>query len=139
MWWTGLVEAISKPFTQWFKNKGDIKKAKHKLELAIIDNQSRLALSEAEYNHQWEMESLKGNSPHLRVFCFVQFAIPLTVSVVSPEHGATIWANLELVPKWFVQVYMLMVGAIWGISEIKRLVPTMLGEIGARIKSKKKD
>jgi len=139
MWWTGLVEAVSKPFTQWFKNKGDIKKAKHKLELAIIDNQSRLALSEAEYNHQWEMESLKGNSQYLRIFCFVQFAVPLMISVVSPEHGAAIWTNLDLVPAWFVKVYIIMVGAIWGIHEFKQVAPSIIGEIGSRFKAKKKD
>ena len=61
------------------------------------------------------------------------------ISVVSPEHGAAIWANLELVPAWFVKVYIIMVGAIWGIHEFKQVAPDIIAEIGARFKAKKKD
>lgn len=131
---SGLVA----PVTEWVKNKGEVKKAKHKRELAIIENQSRLAMSESEYNHNWEMESLRGNSQYLRYFCFVQFAIPLMISVVYPEHGAVIWANLELVPSWFVKVYIIMVGSIWGIHEFKQVAPSIIGEIGKRFTGGKK-
>ena len=136
--WSGIIEAVSAPFTQWVKNHGAIKEAKQKRKLAIIDNQARLALSEAQYNNAWEMESLKGNSQYLRVFCFVQFAIPLMISVIYPEHGAKIWANLEMVPAWFVKVYIIMVGSIWGIHEFKQVAPSIIGEIGKRFRSDKK-
>ena len=136
MWWSGVIEAISNPVTQWVKNRGEVKKAKHTRELAIIDNQSRLALSESEYNHNWEMESLRGNSKWLRVICFVQLALPLNISIISPEHGTLIWANLDLVPAWFVQLYAIVIGSIWGIHEMKAVAPHVIGAI-AKIGNKK--
>ena len=75
------------------------------------------------------MESLKGNSKALRVVCFVQFAIPLNISVIWPDVGVEIWTNLDQVPAWFIQVYAIIVGSIWGISEFKSAAPQVIGAI----------
>ena len=123
---------ISKPVTQYIKNRGDIKKAEHSRDLAIINNQARLAETKESHNHQWEMESLKGNSKALRFMCFVQFAIPLNIAVIFPEAGAEIWNNLDDVPAWFVQAYVIIVGSIWGISEFKSAAPQVIGAIMSR-------
>jgi len=136
MGWLSVLDFISEPVTQYLKNRGEIKKAKHKRNLAIIDNQARLAMSEKEFNHQWEMESLKGNSQWLRIVCFVQLALPLTISVVSPEHGKAIWDNLDGVPAWFVQMYAIVIGSIWGIHEFKGAAPQVISAI---INRKNKD
>lgn len=127
--WANILGVIASPITQWVKNRGEIKKAKHTRDLAVIENQARLAASKEEYNAQWEMESLKGNPQALRIFCFIQLALPLNIAVISPEHGELIWANLELVPAWFVQMYMIVIGSIWGISEFKKAAPSVVGAI----------
>ena len=74
---------ISAPVTQWIKNRGEVKKAEHQRDLAVVNNQARLAESAESHNHDWEMESLKGNSKWLRVFCFIQIALPLNMKSVS--------------------------------------------------------
>ncbi len=127
--WQGILGFVSKPLTQFLKNRGEIKKAEHERDLAIVHNQARLAQSQQDYNAQWEMESLKGNPKSLRIFCFIQLALPLNIAVISPEHGKLIWANLELVPGWFVQMYMIVIGSIWGISEFKKAAPSVIGAI----------
>lgn len=124
-----ILKVISAPVTQWIKNRGEIKKAKHTRDIAIINNQARLAQDKQSHNAQWEMESLKGNPKALRIFCFIQLAIPLNVAVISPEHGEAIWANLEQVPGWFVQMYAIVIGSIWGISEFKKAAPSVIGAI----------
>ncbi len=130
-----LFDFISAPVTQYLKNSGEVKKARQERKLAIINNQTRLASSEKEYNHEWEMESLQGNSQWLRVICFVQLALPLNISVIWPEKGAAIWTNLEGVPPWFVQLYMIVVGSIWGIHEFKKAAPKIIGAVLSRKKS----
>ena len=123
MTWLAILDFISNPLTQWFKNKGEIKAAKHTRELAVINNQARLASDTESHNHEWEMASLKNQDTSLRWCSFWLFALPILITVIAPEYGAIIWANLALVPQWFVTVFISMIGGIWGIVELKKAIP----------------
>ena len=127
--WQSIISAISSPVTQWLKTSGEVKQAKHTRNLAVINNQARLAEDTAQYNHAWEMESLKGNPKWLRVLCFLQIALPLNIAVISPETGNAIWANLDNVPGWYVQLYMIVIGAVWGVHEFKQAAPAVIGSV----------
>lgn len=118
-----MFDFISKPLTQWFKNRGEVNTAKHARELAVINNQARLASDEASHNHEWEMASLKNQDTSLRWCSFWLFALPILITVISPEYGAIIWENLGLVPQWFKTVFISMIGGIWGIVELKKAIP----------------
>lgn len=133
---TEILSFISSPVTEYIKGRREIKKAKHDRELAVINNQTRLAASEKEYNHEWEMQSLKGNSKGLRFFCFLQFSIPIMITCVWPEKGKEIFQNLEAIPEGFMSLYTLMIASIWGISELKNAAPAIVGGL---IKSVRKD
>jgi len=133
-WLSGILGFISKPVTQYIKNKGEIGKAKHVRDLAIIENQARLAMDQQSNNHAWEMESLKGNSQWLRIICFVQLALPLTITCIWPEQGREIFVNLDVVPPWFVQLYMIVIGSIWGIHEFKSAAPQVIAAVLNRSK-----
>lgn len=132
MSWLGLFDFLSKPVTQYIKNRGEIKKAKHNRDLSIIENQARLAQDKESNNHSWEMESLKGNSQYLRIVCFIQLALPLTITCIWPEQGKEIFSNLESVPPWFVQMYMIVIGSIWGIHEFKAAAPQVIAAVLSR-------
>lgn len=114
---------LSAPVTKWIENRGEIKKAEHNRELSIINNQARLASDKESYNHEWEMASLKNQDTSLRWCSFWLFATPILITVIAPEKGAIIWANLDLVPQWFVTVFISMIGGIWGIVELKKAIP----------------
>ena len=137
--WLGVFDFISKPVTQYIKNRGEIKKAKHTRDLSIIENQARLAQDKESNNHSWEMESLKGNSQYLRIVCFIQLALPLTITCIWPEKGKEIFTNLEVVPAWFVQMYMIVIGSIWGIHEFKSAAPAVIAAVLSRGKSNAKE
>lgn len=125
-WLTGLFSFISAPFAKWVENRGKIKKAELDRDLAIINNQARLASDEASYNHEWEMASLKNQDTSLRWFSFMLFSLPIIITVIAPEYGAVIWVNLDLVPKWLVTVFVSMIGGIWGIAELKKAIPQVV-------------
>jgi hypothetical protein len=129
-----LFTFIAAPITQWLENRGEIKKAQHERELAVINNQARLAKSEQEFNHQWEMESLKGNSPWLRVIVFIQLAIPFNVAIISPDKGKVIFDNLTSVPEWYVQMYLIVIGSVWGVSEFKKAAPGVIAGIAKAVR-----
>ena len=123
MTWPGFFDFISSPLTQWIKNRGEVKIAKHTRTLAVINNQARLASDIQSNNHEWEMASLQNQDTSLRWCSFWLFALPILITVISPEYGAVIWVNLELVPEWFVTVFIAMIGGIWGIVELKKAIP----------------
>lgn len=128
-WLTSTLNFLSAPVTQWVKNRGEVNAAEHTRDLAIISNQARLAQSEETHNHEWEMQSLKGNSRWLRLVCFLQFALPITITCLSPETGKEVFTNLGFVPPWFVQTYMIIVGSIWGIHEFKQAAPAVISAV----------
>ena len=106
-----IIAAISSVITSWLS----IKKAKN-------ENTARLLESKESHNHAWEMESLTHNPASLRFFSFGLFSTPIIITVISPEHGAKIWANLEHVPDNFMTIFMIMIASIWGASEAKNLI-----------------
>jgi len=122
-WLASLFSFLSAPVTEIIKNRGEVKAAKHKRELAVINNQARLASDEQSHNHEWEMASLKNQDTSLRWCSFWLFALPILITVISPEYGAVIWENLALVPQWCVTVFISMIGGIKGIVELKKAIP----------------
>ncbi len=109
----------------------DKKKAKHEMQMAGITNRTRLLLSEQEANHEWEMKALETSSSSLKHMSFLLFAGPVLITVLSPEYGATIWTNLQLVPEGFMRIYYAITGAIWGVAALKDhgvALKTLLGK-----------
>ena len=123
---TEFFSFISAPITKWLENRGQVKAAEHSRDLAVINNQARLASDKESHNHEWEMASLKDKDNALRWVSFWLFALPVVITVVAPEYGAVIFQNLELVPDWFKGVLISMIGGIWGIVELKKAVPQMI-------------
>ena len=103
--------------------------AKHKLDLAVIENKARLAQSKHDANSDWEMAQLQDKDKFLRWFSYTLFTAPIVITVLAPEYGRRIFENLEYVPEWMVQVFIAMNGAVWGLSSLKNVAPSVVGAI----------
>lgn len=101
--------------------------AKHKLDVAVLNNKARLAQAKESHNSEWEMAQLQDKDKYLRWFSYTMFTAPIVITVLAPEYGRRIFENLEYVPEWMVQVFIAMNGAVWGISSMKNVVPGMIG------------
>ena len=121
--WLGGLFA---PLTQWLENRGKIKQAELDRDLAVINNQAKLVQSTTDNNHNWEMQSLQDKDKTLRFFSYSMFTAPILITVVSPEHGAKIFENLESVPPWLVQTWIAINGGVWGIASLKNVVPQFI-------------
>ena len=113
----------------FFKNRAEKAAAKHKLELNVLENKARLALAEHEANSEWEMAQLQDKDKILRWFSYTMFTAPIIITVISPEWGKQIFQNLEYAPSWVVEVWIAMNGAVWGLSSLKNVVPSVVGSI----------
>ena len=127
-----LIGPVANLAGSWLKGRAAKSQAKRDLELAIIQNKTRLALSENEANHEWEMAQLQDKDKWLRYFSYTMFTAPIVVMVVAPEHGKRIFENLDYVPSWLVEIWIALNGAIWGLSSLKGVVPSVVGSIRKR-------
>ena len=123
-----FLSGIFAPITTAIDYYGQIKLAEKNRDLAVINNQARLAQSTTDNNHDWEMQSIRDKDKTLRFFSYSMFTAPILITVVSPEQGAAIFQNLENVPQWLVQTWVAINGAVWGIASLKNVVPQFVGQ-----------
>ena len=124
--WGEVLGFISKPITTWIQGRNEINVAKHQRDLAVINNQARLATEKQEYNAAWEMASLQDKDKGLRWFSFILFTFPIVIMVVAPNYGLEVFARLESVPEWMMQIWFYMISGVWGIAILKDAVPQIV-------------
>lgn len=127
--WLAPLMALIDIGGTYFKRKGEKQVAKHKRDLAIIDNQARLAMSEQEANASWEMQNLKDKDHFLRNFSFFLFTFPIVISVVAPAYAEEMFINLDKVPDWLLQIYFYMIAGVWGIAALKNNVSEIVSNM----------
>ncbi len=124
-----LIAPIANLAGTFIKNRAEKSMAKHKLELNVLENKARLALAEHEANSEWEMAQLQDKDKILRWFSYTMFTAPIIITIIMPEWGKQIFQNLEYAPSWVVEVWIAMNGAVWGLSSLKNVVPSVVGSI----------
>ena len=116
---TGLIsEGIG-----FFKEK---QRAKHETKMREITSQD-----------SWDSKQIEKADKWTRRLSFVLFSWPMVTAVFSPDTAQKAWVAMENAPQWYVQAYMGITGAIWGISEFKRMVPDLIAKV--RTAKKKKE
>lgn len=121
-----LLGPIASLAGQVVEKRAEKSAAKHKLDLAVIENKARLAQSKHDANSDWEMAQLQDKDKFLRWFSYTMFTAPIVITVIAPEYGRRIFENLEYVPEWMVQVFIAMNGAVWGLSSLKNVAPSVV-------------
>lgn len=124
-----LIGPIAGLASSFMNKQAEKAQAKHKLEMAIIENKARLAAAKDQANADWEMAQLEDKDKVLRWFSYTMFTAPIVITVVSPEWGKQIFQNLEYAPSWVVEVWIAMNGAVWGLSSLKNVVPSVVGQL----------
>jgi len=121
-----LIGEVIKQGVDFFSDK---QKAKHAVEIAVLDNAKRLAASKTSHNQEWEVHQLRNGDKWLRRISFTLFALPLLITVIKPAAGAQIFINLESAPDWYVQTFISINGAVWAIVELKHAAPQFVSGI----------
>lgn len=104
---------------------------KHKRELAAAEaeNKARLLRDEQSHNSAWEMANLTDKDQGLRRVCFGIFITPFFWAMFDPQAVTNYFqVVLNAMPEWYVQIVIAMVGGIWGISALKNVVPSIIGQ-----------
>ncbi len=133
MWPIELIKGVVNIATSYFKRKTEKTTARHQRDLAIIENQARLAASEKEFNHKWEMANLQDKDDFLRNVSFFLFTSPIIIVVIWPDYGFHMFQRLDTIPEWLLQIWFYMIAGVWGVAALKNNV----SEIIANMRSKK--
>jgi len=123
VWWKSLLNIPG----MLIENYREKKQQQHEIEKAVMQNKARLASSEQSHNSNWEMEALRVKDKLLRRFSFFIFTLPILITVFNPEYGNKIFINLDSVPGWFLKIWLIMIGAIWGVAKLKDVAVAIIG------------
>lgn len=108
---------------------GEKSKAKHEREMAQIENQTKLLLSEQQANTNWEMAQLNDKDKLLRWAAFILFASPLLAAIINPEWGARVQSAWHLLKDWQSNVLSGMCMAVFGMRTVPQVLGATIGAI----------
>lgn len=94
---------------------------KRKIAQAITQNKIRLALDDQANNQAWEMAQIEGKDKFLRRVSFFMLSAPFMLAIVAPQAVQDYFTvALVSMPEWYKQMYVAVIGCIWGVSEFKK-------------------
>lgn len=130
-----IFAAIFSLFSGWVKGKQELQKVKIDVERALEENKARLLRDEASYNSAWEQAQLVDKDLLIRRICFCIFSAPFVIAYFDPQAIANYFTTaLAVIPHWYIQTYVSIVGAVWGISALKNVAPSLIGGIKQALK-----
>jgi hypothetical protein len=111
----GLLMTMVEGVTDHFKQKQILKKT-------VMENRMRLAKSDQEFNHEWEMKQLEnaGWKDDVLFFAWIGFFI---WSGADPDGAGEVIRAWEHLPDWFLQVTFWIVAAVLGVKKIGDYLP----------------
>ena len=114
----GVVSTLIEGVSGHLKDRQALKKA-------VMENRMRLAQSDAEFNHEWEMKQLEnaGWKDDVLFFAWIGFFI---WSGFCPEDAARVLAGWERLPQWFLEITFWIVAAVLGVKKIGDYLPGAL-------------
>lgn len=113
----GLLTTVVNGVSGHLKQKQDLKKA-------VMENRARLARSDGEFNHEWEMRQLEnaGWKDDVLFFVWIGFFI---WSGFCPEAAGRVLQAWEQLPQWFLEITFWIVAAVLGVKKIGDYLPGM--------------
>ncbi len=120
-----IIGAVAGLFTTIVEGVSGYMKQKQKIKKAVMENRIRLAQSDQEFNHEWEMKQLEnsGWKDDVLFFAWIGFFI---WSGLCPEEAGKVLAAWEALPEWFLQITFWIVAAVLGVKKIGDYLPVAL-------------
>lgn len=108
---------IGELVTDWRQGRQN----KRQVKQAVTENRIRLAQSKTSHNQAWEMAALEGGDKWLRRVSFFMLSFPLVWAGFDSESARSYFTDaLGVLPDWYIVAYVGVLGAIWGLSELKQ-------------------
>lgn len=116
-----IVSPIMKPINTWQERKNQKVAAEHALEMASLEFKTQLVMNRESHNQSWEIESLKQKpKTFMQWISFLVLGAPFIVAWFNPALVKTYFVvSLAVIPLWYQQMFIAIIGVIWGIAQLK--------------------
>lgn len=122
-----LLGPVTNAFTSYNKGKNELKMLDLDIKKAEKENRAHLLRDKESNNAAWERQSLVSSDKWLKRFAFVIFFWPLSPVIIwYPELVVRYYDALSLVPMWWQQVVIGIVGSVFGLAALKNGLPAVL-------------
>jgi len=120
-----IIGAVAGLLTTVVEGVAGHMKQKQELKKAVMENRLRLAQSDSEFNHEWEMKQLEnaGWKDDVLFFAWIGFFV---WSGVDPDGAAEVIRAWENLPDWFLQITFWVVAAVLGVKKIGDYLPSAI-------------
>lgn len=121
MWLTFLAPILTGIFGkdglvgQYITTKAETEKAKQDMELAVQKAQLEYAVEEAKARVEDRKNQLLATTSSFKTFSYIILTAPIIIMCISPSMGKAIFDNISLIPSWYAQLYVAVVGVIWAL------------------------
>lgn len=123
-----LLSVLFGGLVDWFKGKQEMKKA-------AMENKARLLRDKNSNNHEWEMANLLDKDKTLRLMSFLMFAFPFIAAIFNAQAvNEYFTVAVASVPLWWQQMFVAIVGSVWGIASLKNVLPAAVDGIKKALK-----
>lgn len=99
----------------YLKTKAAQVQAQADLALQVEKDKLALSVAMAQAEVQSEQNKLAATSQGFKSFSYGLLTFPVIIVCLFPNTGKEIFANLSLIPSWYAQLYVAVVGVIWGL------------------------
>ncbi len=100
---------------QYLKTKAAKQQADADLALQVQKDKMQLSSILAQAAVDSEKNKLAATSQTFKAFSYTILTLPVIIVCVWPAWGKDIFNNLGLIPVWYAQLYVAIVGVIWGL------------------------
>ena len=121
MWFTLLAPILTGIFGkdgvigQYISTKAESEKVKQEMELAVQKAQLEYATEEAKARVEDRKNQLQATTSSFKTFSYVILTAPIIIMCINQDMGKAIFENLSLIPSWYAQLYVAVVGVIWAL------------------------
>jgi len=116
--WAAIVSIFSglvTPIGDYFKAKSATAVAVAQTQLEVKKAELTMATEMAKANVEQSKAQLSATSQTFKAFSYTFLTLPIVIVCIWPAWGKEIFANLSLIPVWYAQLYVAVIGVIWGL------------------------
>jgi hypothetical protein len=110
-----IFSGLTGPIGEYFKTKAQISATEAQTKLEIKRAELTMATEVAKANVEQSKAQLAATSQSFKAFSYTFLTLPIIIVCVAPSIGKEIFENLGLIPVWYAQLYIAVVGVIWGL------------------------
>ncbi len=125
-----LFSSLPGKLGDYFKGQQDIQKAQLDTQLQIELAKAKLAGEIAQADAERATTTLGVTGNYFKYFTFIMWFGPFMLGVIFPHTAVDIFANLKLMPEWYVQSCLTIMFTVWGLSVSQPVLTSIFSGLG---------